>query len=518
MKSDTIDSIDKPMISRFQLILLTVAVSLGIFMNVLDVSIANVAIPTIAGYMAVSADQGTWIITSFAVSTAIVLPLTGWLGRRFGEVRLFIISTALFTLTSLLCGLSTNFPTLVFFRALQGAVAGPMIPLSQSLLLANYPKEKQGLATALWAMVAVAAPVLGPILGGYITDNISWPWIFYINLPAGLFAIFFTWRILRHRETEITKTPIDIVGLILLAIGVGSLQILLDQGKDLDWFNSSIINMLAIISFISLCFFIIWELTEKHPVVDLSLFKRRNFTVGTIALSFGYMIFFGSVVVLPLWLQTQMNYTATWAGLATAPLGILPLIISPFFGNLMNKIDLRILVSIGFLAFASCSFWLAHSNTDITFNKIAFIRFMQGIGAPCFFIPTTAILLSGMPNNRLASAAGLSTFLRILGGSFGTSISVTLWNRRESLHQSQLVESLTNANTHLSITVQQLQSIGMGPQSSYDQIYQMVIRQAYMLATNDIFYLSGIVFLGLLLLIWFARGPFLGKKSSGGEI
>lgn len=502
-----------PAIKGFELVLLTLAVSLGIFMNVLDTSIANVAIPTIAGNMGVSSDEGTWVITSFAVSMAIVLPLTGWLARRFGEVRLFVFSTALFTIASIFCGLSNSLPMLVICRIIQGAVAGPMIPLSQSLLLANYPDHKKGLATGLWAMVAVAAPVIGPILGGYITDNYSWPWIFYINLPVGAFSVYFTWRILRHRETKITKQPIDFVGLLLLAVGVGCLQILLDKGQDLDWFNSTYICVLAAIATICLTFLIAWELTDENPIIDLTLFKIRNFTVGTVAISIGYMTFFGSVVVLPLWLQTQMNYTATWAGLATAPIGIIPVLLSPMVGRLLTKVDARIIVTNGFFFFAFCSFWLAHFNTDVTFDNIAWVRFVQGVGAPCFFIPLITILLSGLPNERLASAAGLSNFLRILGGSFGTSISVSLWNHREAVHQSKLTEALTIYHPQMLETLNELHNVGMSQQTSYAEMAKVLIQQSYMLATNDVFWLSGFIFLSLLILVWFARPPFLATKG-----
>lgn len=500
-------------ITGSQLILLTIAVSFGIFMNVLDTSIANVAIPTIAGNMAVSSDEGTWVITSFTVSMAIVLPLTGWLGKRFGEVRLFVFSTLLFTIASVLCGLSTNLTMLVVFRVIQGAVAGPMIPLSQSLLLANYPEDKKGLATALWATVAVAAPVIGPILGGYITDNYSWPWIFYINVPVGIFSVYLTWSILKDRETEIIKTPIDYIGLILLAVGVGCLQILLDKGKDLDWFNSTFITTLTCISIISLSFLIVWELTDKNPIVDLRLFARRNFCIGTICISIGYLTFFGSVVILPLWLQTEMNYTPTWAGIATAPLGIIPFVLSPFMAVLMARIDLRILSSFGFFVFSITSLWLSSISTDVTLNHIALVRFIQGAGVPFFFIPLIAILLSGLPARDIASAAGLSNFLRILGGSLGTSIFVTLWDHRERVHQSSIVENLVITNPHLSQAHQQLQNTGLTSTQGYSYLANKVIEQAYVLATNDIFWLSSILFIGLLILIWLARPPFLSKSS-----
>ena len=391
-----------------------------------------------------------------------------------------------------------------------------MIPLSQSLLLANYPAEKKGLATALWATVAVAAPVLGPILGGYITDNYSWPWIFYINLPVGLFSAYFTWIILREHETEIVKQPVDFVGLFLLAVGVGSLQILLDKGKDLDWFNSSVIITLAVISTISLSCLIIWELTEKHPIIDLTLFARRNFTVGTVGLSLGYMTFFGSVVILPLWLQTHMNYTPTWAGIATSPIGIVPIVLSPFMGYFMTKIDLRILSAFGFLVFAYCSFWLAGLTTDITITKLAWIRFIQGFGVPCMFIPLISILLTGLPNRAIASAAGLSNFLRILAGSLGTSISVTLWANREAIHQSKMVENITTYNIKVHAMTQHLQSMGISEQGIYARLLKGIIDQAYVLATNDIFWVSGILFFGLFIFVWLAKPPFFAK--SGGHV
>jgi DHA2 family multidrug resistance protein len=496
-----------------QLVLLTVAVSLGIFMNVLDTSIANVAIPTIAGNMGVSADQGTWVITSFSVTMAIVLPLTGWLGKRFGEVKLFSIATFLFTVASILCALATTLPMLVFFRVIQGAVAGPMIPLSQSILLANYPHEKKGLATALWATVAVAAPVVGPILGGWITDNYTWPWIFYINVPVGLFSAYFTWMLLGDRDTEISRSRIDYIGLILLAIGVGCLQVLLDKGKDLDWFNSPIINTLAIVSTVTLTFFVAWELTDSNPIVDLTLFKRRNFTVGTVGISLGYMAYFGSVVILPLWLQTEMGYTPTWAGVATAPVGIIPFLFSPFMGFVMKKLDLRLIISVGFLIFAYGSFWASNFDTDVSFYYIAMSRFVLGAALPFFFIPSITISLSNLPAKQIASASGLSNFCRILAGSFGTSIFVTMWDHRERIHQSKMVEGLTAYNPQVNQTIDYFQQAGFSHDASWAQLTEMVINQSFMLSTNDIFWISGVLFLGLTCFVWLARPPFFSASA-----
>lgn len=493
------------------LALATLSLSLGIFMNVLDVSIANVAIPTIAGDLGVSADEGTWVITSFSVSTAIALPITGWLARRFGEVKLFLFSTALFTLFSFLCGLSTNLAMLVIFRVFQGAVAGPMIPLSQSILLSIYPEEKQGFATSLWAMTAVVAPICGPIIGGWITDNYSWPWIFYINVPVGIFSVLVTAFVLRGRETATTKSPIDVVGLVLLIIGVGALQILLDQGHDLDWFRSNIITTLAIVSFISLTFLLAWELTDDHPIIDFTLFEKLNFAIGTIALSFGFMVYFAMVVIFPLWLQTQMGYTPTWAGLASAPVGLFPVLLSPLVGKLVNKVDLRLLISFGFIAFAGSSFWSASFATNVSYMKLIEPRLIQGLGIVFFFTPLISVILSGLKPERIASALGLANFFRILGGSFGTSISVTMWDDRAIFHRSRLVEQINNYNPISVETVQQLHNIGFHGLAAYAQIDQVATVQAFMLSTNDVFWVAGWVFVVLLFSIWLTKPPFITK-------
>ncbi len=499
------------------LALMTLALSLGTFMQVLDTSIANVSIPAIAGDLGSSPDQGAWVITSFAVSNAIMLPLTGWLARRLGEVKLFVAATTLFAIASWACGLAPNLPTLIAFRVCQGAVAGPMIPLSQSLLLANYPDHKKGMALALWSMTVVIAPIFGPIMGGWITDNISWPWIFYINIPVGMFSTFVTWQILRKRETLIVRRPIDAVGLVLLATGVGSLQILLDKGNELGWFGSSFIVTLAAISTVALSFFIVWELTEEHPVVDLHLFLNRNFTVGVIAVSLGYLTFFGNVVIFPLWLQTQMNYTATWAGLAAAPIGLLSVVLSPVVGRILHRVDLRVLTTFSFLVFAGVSFWTSHFNTNVSYYELFMPRFIQGIGMAFFFIPLASMSLSGLRADQFASAAGLSNFLRILAGSFGTSLSITLWERRSILHYSQLIEHISAFSTISVRALQHLKQLGLAAGGALDLLSGLVTQQAVMIATDELFWLSGVIFLGLIVVVWFARPPFAAAGGSGGE-
>lgn len=491
------------------LILLTLGLSLGTFMQVLDTSIANVSLPAISGDLAVSPNQGTWVITSFAVSNAIALPLTGWLSRRFGDVRLFVMSTLLFTLASLLCGLASTLPALIAARVLQGAVAGPMIPLSQSLLLNNYPPEKKGLALALWSMTVIVAPILGPILGGWITDNINWPWIFYINLPVGLLSAFLTWTLIGKRSSATEVVPIDKLGLVLLVLGVGALQILLDKGNDLDWFASGTIVTLAIVSAVALSVLVVWELTDRHPVVDFHLFAQRNFLVGTVILSVGYLVFFGNVVVLPLWLQTNMGYTATWAGMAAAPIGILPVFLSAVVGKNMHRLDLRIWATFSFAVFAAVSFWNSHFNTDVSFQQIVIPRLLMGFGVATFFVPLTALTLADIPPRMMASATGLSNFSRILAGSFGTSLSITLWDRRAEFHHSILT-------SHISAFDPTLAGAFFGslanPATDPAMLEQIINQQAVLMATNDIFWLSGCFFAALMGVVWLARPPKQGSS------
>jgi MFS transporter, DHA2 family, multidrug resistance protein len=492
-----------------------IAVSLAMFMNVLDTSIANVSIPTISGNLGVSSDQGTWVITSFAVSNAIALPLTGWLSRRVGEVRLFLAATALFVLASWMCGFAPNLPFLLLSRVLQGAVAGPMIPLSQSLLLGAFPRNKAPLALALWSMTALVAPAVGPILGGWISDNYTWPWIFYVNVPVGMLAIAGTWLIFRDRESATQKLPIDTLGLVLLVIWVGALQIMLDKGKDLDWFNSPVIVALAVTSAIAFIYFVAWELTDRHPIVDLSLFKLRNFTAGTIALSVSYGLYFANIVLLPLWLQTNIGYRATDAGLVLAPAGLVAVALTPFTGKLVGKIDPRVIATVSLLAFAACFFWRANYTSDVDTWSLTMPTLIQGLGLATLFVPLLAVLLSGLPPQRIAAASGLSNFLRILCGGIGTSIFQTAWDHRTILHHAQLNEIATDYNPAFRQFTQYVQQAGNSPAQTYGVFNRVLEQQAAQLGVDDLFYLSGILFVVLIVLLWIAKPQQANASGSG---
>lgn len=494
------------------LIILTIAMAVATFMEVLDTAIANVSVPTIAGNLATSANQGTWVVSSYGLAAAIAVPLTGWIANRFGQVRVFLISIILFTLTSALCGLADSLPMLVGFRFLQGLVSGPMVPLSQTLLLANYPPHRRGVAMAIWAMTVVVAPIFGPLLGGYITDNLTWPWIFYINVPIGLLAAFITYKFLNKRDTATQKLPIDIMGIILLVLGVGSLQLMLDNGNDLDWFNSNIIIGLCATAIMALTFFVAWELTDKHPIVDLTLLKHRNFRYGVIALSLGFMAFFAMNVLFPLWLQTVMNYTPTWAGIATAPVGIFALLFSPIVGKNINRLDLRMVSSASFIIFGTTAYWFSTFNLDTSLSHLIPPRLLQGFAIACFFVPINTIIISGITPERMAAASGLANFFRTLSGSFGTALVVLILDHRSKEHQIRLGEYIAPTNQTFVEYMDKLKSLGIPTDAAYAQVQNMLSQQSLMMATSEIFWLCSLLFVCLIGVIWMTKPPF----SSGG--
>ena len=357
------------------------ALAMGTFTQVLDTTIANVSLPTIAGNLGASTDQSTWIITAFVVANGIGVPLTGWLMNRYGVVKVFVLSMLGFTVASLLCGIAWSLESLVFFRILQGALSGPIIPGSQALMLSIFPHNRRTTALAIWSITTLVAPICGPMLGGYISDSFHWGWIFLINVPVGLLVVALCWANLAARETPVRKLPIDLVGMGLLIVWAGALQVMLDNGKNDDWFASSWIVTLAIVSVIGFGAFLLWELTEEHPVVDLSLFKSRNFALGTVVFCLGNGVFIANMLLIPLWLQTQLGYTATWAGLVSAPTGVVAVLVTPLAARLMARFDARWVATIAFAA-SGVSYWMRASLTaDASFMAIAIPLMVQGISS-----------------------------------------------------------------------------------------------------------------------------------------
>lgn len=489
-------------------VVLTLILALANLMEVLDITIANVSIPTITGEMGAATSQGAWIITSYAVANAITVPITGWLAERIGQVRLFVTAIVLFTVASFLCAISVSLPMLITFRVVQGAVAGFMITLSQSLMMMNYPPNKRSMALAIWAMTVTVGPIIGPILGGWITSNYHWSWIFLINIPVGLFAAFGTWELLSDHETPTHRVPIDYVGIALLVMWVGSLQIMFDKGNELDWFGSRFIVGLAVTAVIGFTFFLVWELNSDHPIVDLTLLANRNFTLGVLTLSLGFALFFGMTLLLPLWLQTQMGYTSQWAGFVLAPAGVFAVLLSPLVGKTLPKVGPRLYASIGIATLALLAFMRARFTTESDYWTIATPQILQGIGIAFFFAPLISISLGGIPNAKIARAAGLQNFMRMMAGSFGASLIIAAWDHRQALHHTRLAEHLGLGDPQVAIFVGKVGAAGFTNGQSHGLLENLLANQAYMLATNDIFWLCGVLFAILVPLIWTTRPPF----------
>jgi DHA2 family multidrug resistance protein len=480
------------------------ALAMGTFMQVLDTTIANVSLPTIAGNLGVSSDNSTWVVTAFAVANGVAVPLTGWLMGRFGVVKTFCMSVMLFTIASFLCGIAWSLPSLIGFRVLQGAVSGPMIPGSQALLIAIFPPHKRGTALAIWSMTTLVAPIMGPILGGYISDNYHWSWIFLINVPFGLFTGLICWRMLGKRDTPTRKLPIDTVGLILLVMWVGALQIVLDLGKNDDWFSSDRIVIATIVAAIGFVVWLIWELTDANPAVNLTQFKNRNFAIGTLAFCLGYAVFFANTLLLPLWLQTQMGYTATWAGLVAAPSGVVAVILTPFVARIAGKVDARVLATVSFAAFGYSYYLRSGYTTTASFYGLMLPMLVQGIAMATFFLAMLTISLDRIPPERLPSATGVSNFARITAGSFAASIITTMWDRREALHQSRLSEAVAQGSAYQA-AAGGLGRIGLTDAQAAGAITRQMVGQAYLLASTDLFRISAWLCVGLIAIVWATR-------------
>tara|TARA_R110001592_G_scaffold357416_1_gene660549 strand:- start:106431 stop:107966 length:1536 start_codon:yes stop_codon:yes gene_type:complete len=501
-------------LSGLPLVIATLAVALASFMNILDTTIAIVALPTISGNLGATASQGSWVITIYSVCLAVVLPLSGWITRRFGEVRVFCIAILMFTLASWLCAIATNFNELLLFRALQGFTGGLLLPLSQSLLLRMYPPEKHGLALGIWAITSAVAPVLGPVLGGYITDNFGWPWIFLINVPVGVFAAYFCWKILRSIESEVHREPVDFIGLILLMVGVICFQLVLDRGHELDWLASNQIRVMLVISVLFFFLFLAWEWGEPHPVVDLSLFTHRNFVLGSLLISIIYICFILATVLTPIWLQTTQGYTATWAGMVMAPFGILPLVLMPLIGQRMRLWDARPTITFGIAIFVMAFYLHAQISVDSTADYIALCRFLMGAAMPFAWMPLMLLALVGLPADKMTSATGLFNFLRMLASSLGTAAGVTLWDDRTIYHRNQLVENLAVDSPQYQQTMDLLTQRLPDAQAALAALDAAVGTQARTLALDDIFYLSTAVILPLAFFAWLLPAHAETKDAS----
>ena len=489
-------------LSGGRLLLAAFVIALSNFMVVLDTTIANVSVPHITGNLAVSSSQGTWVVTSYAVAEAICVPLTGWLASRFGTVRVFVMGLIGFTVFSFLCGLSTSLEMLVLCRIGQGLSGGPLMPLSQTLLMRIFPQEKHSQAMGLWAMTTVLGPILGPILGGLISDNLSWHWIFFINIPVGIICVMAAIRLLSVAETDTVRLRIDSVGLFLLVLWIGALQLMLDLGHERDWFNNTSIVMLALTAIIGFIVFLIWEMTDKQPVVNLWIFRHRGFTVSVLALSFGFGAFFGSIVLIPQWLQMNLGYTATWAGYLTATMGFGSLTMSPIVAKLATKHDPRALASFGLLLLGVVTFMRAFWITDSDFMTLAWPQILQGFAVPFFFIPLSNIALASVLPQEIASAAGLMNFLRTMAGAIGASIAVTIWDDHAKVARSEMVSSL-----HVEETQNTLIQSGFSPESTLGIISSLVDKEAITMSANHVFLLFAMAFIFAGFIIWLSPKP-----------
>lgn len=488
--------------------------ALANFMAVLDTTITNVSVPNIAGGLAVSPSEGTWTITSYAVAEAITVPLTGWLATRFGTVTTFTWAMILFGVFSFLCGFADSLGMLVFFRICQGLAGGPMIPLSQTLLLRVFPKHLAGQALALWSMTTVVAPIAGPVLGGWICDNVGWPWIFYINCPFAVVVALVSYRLLKPKETPGVGVKIDGVGLGLMVTWIAALQLMLDKGKELDWFASPTIIALAAVAAVGFAAFMIWELTLTgvNPIVNLRVFRHRSFATacGVMTLAFGG--FFAANVLVPLWLQTNLGYTASWAGKATAFGGVLAIVFSPVVGRMVGKTDPRILVTIGIVWMSACMAWRATFSTDTSFAAIAIPQFLQGAGIPFFFIPLMSLGTGSLPPDEVASGAGLISFIRTMAGAVGVSIVTTTWD--EAGERARV--GILNQGGGFDAAIAQMQAAGMTFQQAVAQFEGLVQRQAVMVGTDRLFLAIAAVLFVAGMSIWVAPKPKGQLRAAGG--
>jgi DHA2 family multidrug resistance protein len=501
--------------------LIAVVVAMAAFMEVLDTSIANVALPYMAGSLGATNDQSTWVLTSYLVSNAIVLPISGWLANAFGRKRFFIVCLVIFTISSLLCGIAPSLGAIIFFRILQGVGGGGLQPMAQAILADIFPPEKRGLAFALYGITAVIAPTVGPTLGGWITDNYTWRWIFFINLPVGILALFLVYRLVDDPPWAMRKSglKIDYIGVSFLALGVGALQVMLDKGQEDDWFGSRFISTLAILAVVGLVSLVIWEWRHRNPIVEVKLFRNLNFLGSNLMMFTLGLVYFGSLVMMPLFLQSVMGYTAESAGIVLSGSGVLLLVLMPVVGFVSSKVQARYLVAFGWLTLAIGMYLsFLYLNQNLSFSAFGVLRLAQVFGLPFLFVPINLASYIGMPAEKSGSVAGLMNFMRNIGSSVGTSMVTTLLDRRAQVHQNYLGANV--AGGHLPLAQQvagltaRLQTAGMdavrAAQQAHAIVYRSLISQATTLA-----YLDTFLYLAIAAAVMFFLAFSLRKNQPG---
>jgi MFS transporter, DHA2 family, multidrug resistance protein len=507
----------KPLINPW---FVAIVVSMATFMEVLDTSIANVSLPHIAGDLAASTDESTWVLTSYLVSTAIVLPLSGWLSTVIGRKRFYMLCVFLFTVSSALCGTATTLGQLVFFRILQGIGGGGLQPSEQAILVDTFPPAKRGMAMAVYGMAILVAPILGPTLGGFITDNYSWRWIFYINVPVGILSLFLSNMVvedppyLKAQRAKLRSRPfqVDYIGLSLLALGLGALEVVLDKGQQEDWFDSAFIVRLSVLTAVALVTAVVWELRHPNPIVNLRLLKDRNFLFCGIVIFCAFAVLYGSTVLLPQMLQTLMGYSATMAGLVLSPAGFFTILEMPLIGILLSrKVDARWLIMTGLLIVATAAFWMSSLNLQVAPSQVIWPRIVQTLGAGLLWVPINTAAYLYVPKEQTNNASGLFNLIRNEGSSIGVAIVTTLLQRNSQIHQNTLIAHITPLNPLATTTLHQLGHAGgvtdsvAASQLGLTRMYQLVQQQALMLSYLDMFRLFSIASLAVIPLVLLMR-------------
>jgi DHA2 family multidrug resistance protein len=467
------------------------------FLVILDTTIATVSIPSIAADLGASPNEGTWVITSYAVADAIAVCFTGWLSGFFGPVRTMTVAMAGFGLASTMCGLSTSLGMLVFFRVVQGAFGGPLISLTPVILLGHFPNEKRGVAFGIWAATSNIAPVFGPTLGGFICDHWSWSWIFLVNVPVAFVMSFGIWRLMRRQDPPRTRPNFDTVGIAIMITWIGATQFVFDRGLDLDWFESGLIVGATIVAVVGFIAFVIWELTEKTPVVDLRIFRNRTFASGCISIFFISCCFYGSLLISPLWLQTNMGYTPALAGYAAAPMGVMMFALTPIVAQVVNRSDPRYMMTVGLCFMAAVYFWRGHFASDVTYGTVVLANMALGFAASLTFPSAMTYTMSKLKPDELASGSGMIGFLRTVGIAFASSLLSTKWHDDAIVGRANIVERL-----HGTHGLGRIGDSGIPAHQAVGILDRLVQDQAVMLATNDAYMALAAVVAVLPFVVW----------------